>query len=298
MRIWKTMHSAAQKRRNSMAYQKINEEITLYYEEYGDPAGKPLLSCQEQFGGEENFIQYLTEAGFHVYAIQIRGFGNSTIIDADYGEEWWNIWADDAVAFADALGIGRFYYTGSSHGSGIGWHICYRHPERVIAFFGIVCGPHERGGLETSQARWETIQAAQTQESWYAFVDKRFPQGRPELNGNETEEEKAVILKRQKGYDSFRNRNIISSRINPRKPFNWCKTEEELSALMSTIRIPSLLMGGIRDDIATPKTMLRSCTAVPDSKLILYESSTHGLVSEKPKEIVMDIVSFCQQRGL
>ena len=281
-----------------MAYQKISEDVTLWYEELGPADGKPLLSCQEGFGGDEAYMRILAENGFHIYKIQIRGFGRSTHVWEDHGEKWWDIWADDAVAFADSLGLGQFYYVGASHGAGIGWHIAYRHPGRLSAFFGIVCGPHERGGLETSQARWQVIQAAQSWETWHAYVKTRFPAGRPEATGKETPAELAMLQKRQAMYDDFWNRPLESSRINPKKPFNWCKTEEELSALISTIRVPAILLGGFKDDIATPKTMLRSASALPGAKLVLYEAAGHGLATQFPQEVAEDILSFCRQRGL
>ena len=36
---------------------------------------------------------------------------------------------------ADAMGIDKFFYTGHSHGAGIGWHLCMNHPERLRGFF-------------------------------------------------------------------------------------------------------------------------------------------------------------------
>ena len=280
-----------------MAYQKISPDVTLWYEELGPADGKPLLCCQEGFGGDRAYQQILAENGFHVFQIQIRGFGKSTHVWEDHGEAWWDIWADDAAAFADAKGFDEFYYVGTSHGAGIGWHLAYRHPGRMKAFFGIVCGPHERGGLETSAARWAVIQAARSWETWHAYVLERMGP-RPEAKGDETPEELDRLEKRRAMYDEFWNRPLESSRINPKKPFNWCKTEEELAALIHTIRVPAILLGGMRDDIATPKTMLRSAGALPDAKLVLYERAGHGLCSQFPREVAEDILSFCRQRGL
>jgi len=279
-----------------MAFIKVEEGIELYCEELGS-GDRWLLTCQEQFYGCEEYLQALADEGFHIIKIQIRGFGRSTLVLEDHDNRWWEIWADDAVAVADAYGIDRFFYTGSSHGSGIGWYICHRHPERVRGFFGIVAGPHARGGLETSAARWAVIQAAQSQESWKAFVDERFGGGRPTLRGDESEEKKAQILRRAEMYDRQLAIPIESSRINPKKPFNSCRTEEELCEVLRTITVPTLLLGGMHDDIATTATMIRSGSAVPNAKTVFYDAS-HSLCTERPREIVDDMMLFCRQRGL
>ncbi len=62
--------------------------------------------------------------------------------------------------FADAMGIDKFFYTGHSHGSGIGWHMCLLHPERMRGFFASGCGPHKKDGRGTSPQRMETVNAA------------------------------------------------------------------------------------------------------------------------------------------
>lgn len=274
----------------------VAEGIELYCEEIGS-GDRWLLTCQEGFQEGDGYLSLLANEGFHVLCIQIRGFGRSTHVLEDYDNRWWEIWADDAVTVADRLGIDRFFYCGVSHGAGIGWYICQRHPERVRGFFGIVAGPHPRGGLETSEARWRVIQAAQTQESWNAYVNERFGGGRPELTGTESEEEKARVLKKQQAYDRQIAIPIECSRINPKKPFNHCKTEEELSELLSHITVPTLLLGGMHDVISTTATMIRSGSAVPNAKTVFYDA-THGLSGERPQEVVDDILLFCRQRKL
>ena len=44
-----------------------------------------LLTCQEGFQAEDGYLTMLAEEGFHVAAIQIRGFGRSTHVLEDHG---------------------------------------------------------------------------------------------------------------------------------------------------------------------------------------------------------------------
>lgn len=282
-----------------MAFLQIEEDVVLHYDEYGT-SDQYLLTCQENVAGAGclPYLQLLVEQGFHVYAIQIRGFGESTHVFEDYGNKWWEIWAADAVRFADKMGIDKFFYAGVSHGAGIGWYIGMTYPERVRGFFGIVAGPHARGGLNTSKERARVIQAAQTQESWNQYVNDMFGGGRPTLLGTETEEEKKAVESKMEQYDIMMNTAIECSRINPQKPFMHCETEEQLIEYLHGMRVPTLLLGGMQDPISTPETLIRSGRAVPGAKTVLYEAATHGLCAEFPQEVVEDIMLFCNQRGL
>ena len=84
----------------------VAEGIELYCQEMGD-GDRWLLTCQEGFQSEDGYLELLAREGFHVVAIQIRGFGRSTHVLEDYDNRWWEIWADDAVTVADRLGISK-----------------------------------------------------------------------------------------------------------------------------------------------------------------------------------------------
>ena len=119
---------------------EVRDGIELFYEEEG-AGDKYVLSLMMDFP-PENSIRALAGYGYHVFLITNRGIGQSTHVFEDYGNDWFDIFADDVVAFADRMGIDKFVYAGCSHGAGTGWHICLRHPERVIAFLAMVGGPH------------------------------------------------------------------------------------------------------------------------------------------------------------
>lgn len=53
--------------------------------------------------------------------------------------------------------------------------------------------------------------------------------------------------------------SLEEARLNPRKPFAKVKTEDELVRLLSGIRLPVLMMGGMHDPICLPENMIRSC---------------------------------------
>lgn len=136
--------------------------IELYYEEYGE-GDRYVIQAQQFINSHLNYVKDLAEKeGFHAYIIRIRGYAPSTLITEDLGESWYDVWAQDVCDFADAMGIDKFFYTGHSHGAGIGWHLCVNHPERLRGFFASAAGPHKKDGQATGGARMETINAAKS----------------------------------------------------------------------------------------------------------------------------------------
>ena len=124
-------------------YQTVNG-VTLYYNEYGS-GEKYVLSAQMGFDPDEKgWPMDLAEEGFHVFTIQIRGYGKSTHVFEDPGGEWYNIWADD-VRFCAKQGDRKFLYTGQSHGAGIGWHLALRHRKCLSDSRALVGGPTQEG---------------------------------------------------------------------------------------------------------------------------------------------------------
>ena len=90
--------------------------LRLHYDEYG--AGeKAVLSAQVGFY-PKGMQQALAEKGYHVYCLTLRGFAPSDYVTKDYGDAWYDVFADDVVCLADALGIEKFAYTGASHAQG------------------------------------------------------------------------------------------------------------------------------------------------------------------------------------
>ncbi len=283
-----------------MAMVKL-KDVELYYEEFGS-GDRYILQGQQFVNSHISYMKELCDHyGFHGYIIRIRGYRPSTLIKEDLGDAWYDVWAQDICDFADAMGIRRFFYTGHSHGSGIGWHLCVNHPERVAGFFASGCGPHKKDGLETGAARMATIRAAADPATWASFAEKKAA-GSTEyfeslLENPELAEEAAAAIRQTR--DFWVNMDRESAVMNPKKPFPRCRTEEELIQVLHTIQVPLLMLGCSGDTISTPETVVRSLHAVKDSKLVLYEGLTHSMVHfVKRKEYAAEIVNFCKERGL
>lgn len=277
------------------------KNVELSYEEYG--SGERYLIQAQQFVSKHlNYVKDLSEKeGFHGFIIRIRGYAPSSLITEDLGDSWYDVWAQDVCDFADAMGIDKFFYTGHSHGAGIGWHLCVNHPERLLGFFASGCGPHKKDGQATGAARMQTILAAESPETWIPYAEKKAKNGTKAVEAflDDPEDGEAARLEIEETREFWVNMPAISATMNPKKPFPKCQTEEELIAVLSTIKTPLLMFGGTADPVSPPDVMIRSLCAVKNSQLILFEGVDHQDLTKKcRREYVAEIVTFCKTRHL
>lgn len=275
--------------------------VSLYYEEFGR-GDRYLIQAQQFVNSHIYYTKDLADrCGFHAFIIRIRGYAPSSMVTEDLGDDWYDVWAQDVVDFADAMGIEKFFYTGHSHGAGIGWHLCMNHPDRLRGFFASGSGPHLKDGKPTGSARMDTINAAKSRETWVPYAEKQASycakafvplESDPVIGG---EAKKAV----EQTVEFWTNMPAQSAVLNPRKPFAKVQTEEELAQVLGRITVPTIMMGGTEDNISRPELMLRTLRALKGSKLVLHQGVDHVDLPIKCREdYVGDIMAFCQERGL
>ncbi len=274
-------------------YQETNG-VTLHYKEYGT-GDKYILSAQAGFDlDEKGWPMDLADEGFHVFTIQIRGYGKSTHITEDLGNEWYNIWADDVFEFAKSKGIERFFYTGQSHGAGIGWHLALRHPEALLGFAALVGGPHSRRGGQTSPARLETIRSAGDPEARKrsAEIAKGHFLYFAEKFAHDPELKREFEGKAEKAYQDELKRAEAEIRINPRKPLSHLETDEAVYHELAKIEIPVLMINGYQDQVVPAEDVLSPITVIKNSKLIVYQDAGHGIHYDQRDDVRRDIAQF------
>ena len=89
--------------------------VTLAYREYGS-GDKYLLSTQNFFFKDSHMALLGQEPyDYHCFEVYMRGYGESSHIFDQERRDYAKIWGEDLIAFAKAMGIESFYYTGTSH---------------------------------------------------------------------------------------------------------------------------------------------------------------------------------------
>ena len=256
---------------------KTRDGIMLHIDEYGT-GDRVILSAQVGFY-PEGMQQYLAGMGYHVYCITLRGFAPSSYIDTDYGEDWYDVFADDVIAVADALGADRFIYMGASHGAGVGWHLVLSHPGRVSAFIAAVPGPHSLAEGEMSYR----------QMLMQGIIDAPPPFDPPIYND---ENRSLRRKKREEWLAALPEADEREKRIDYGRPLMKCGTEKVLCERLSQIETPVLILGGCDDPISTPELMIRTAKCLRNCKLVIYSDCGHNIDTDLVEELCAEADRF------
>jgi 3-oxoadipate enol-lactonase len=142
--------------------------IRLAYRTWGRPDAPPLLLLHGlgEGGADWDGVAPAFARHFRVYAPDLRGHGRSDR-PGDYSVE---LMQADALAFLDALGLGRVDLIGHSMGGLVAYLLAGDHPERVgrlILEDVAALRPRQRGALEPPDGElpydWEMVLAIRRQ---------------------------------------------------------------------------------------------------------------------------------------
>lgn len=251
--------------------------IRLQYEELGS-GNRIIISGMAGVFYPKGLQQAMADRGYHVYCLTLRGFSPSDYVDKDYGNTWYDIFAQDIAALADHLEIQRFFYLGASHGAGVGWHLLWRYPDRVSAFVAVVPGPHslETGSMSYRQMLMQGLISAP-------------PPFDPPAKSQIIAERRRV---REKWLHLLPETDPREKKIEYGRPMMGCVTEAELQKVLSSFRTPVLILGGTDDPISTPELMTRTAKCLPDCKMVLFSGFGHNIDSDIPDELASETVRF------
>jgi len=269
----------------------------LYYEEYG-AGDKVILSCAQLFDPDRMGWPFdLAEEGYHVFAVQMRGYGKSSHIHAGFEHDWYSVWADDAAAFAEALGVRRFLYTGQADGAGVGWHLCFQHPELLAGFAGLSAGPHSRRHAKLNAFRKRNMDALDSQELAVQLAQyqrqrilqfvRQFPD-QPELRA---EFEK----KAEEFYQWQLEKTPEEKLLNPGIPLSQFKTDEELLEAMRRLTVPVLLLSGMKDAMLPFHRTVMTVGEIPNAKAVYYQDGTCLLQYGHRADVRREIAAFARE---
>ena len=277
-------------------YETVNQ-TNLYYEEFGN-GNRVILACGQHFDYDKIGWPFdLAEEGFHVIVLTMRGYGKSSQIYENFEQNWYDIWADDIAAFATAKGISHFFYTGQSDGAGIGWHLCLRHPERLVGFAGLAAGPHSRSTWHGNDVRRQNIDAvsnpdvaeqlAQYQRQRIFHFSKKFKDD-PILK--KEFEEKAM-----KAYNWQLNKTPEEKLINPGITLPQFHTDKALLEALKNISFPVLLLNGMKDAMLPFSSTVPVMGVIPEAKVIYYQEATNFIQYDRRNDVRREIAVFAAE---
>jgi len=221
-------------------YFQVAEDTKLYYEIYGE--GKPILMLHGGVYGYINefefFIKELSK-DYKVICLATRGHVKS---DIGYEPFTYNQRAEDAKKLLNHLGITKVRVIGFSDGGFTAYKMAANYPENVSKMVVIGAGDSPKGSG---------------------------------VNYGYTEEK---LMKEAGTY--FKER--LASMPEPKrwnKSLEWLNTlyENEVVSqeVFNKIKTPVLIMGGDKDEYATPKSLLKAHEGIMESYLSVIPNCGH-----------------------
>lgn len=242
--------------------------IDMAYLEQSSRRGKPVLFLHGFTDSHHSFDRNLPSFSdrFHVFALDQRGHGDSSQPDCCYSQA---DFADDVVAFMDAVGVRRASVVGHSMGSFIAQKVALDHPERVERLVLIGSAP--------------TIAGNPVALDLAAAVDQLTDPIDPEF----AREFQASTFFRPIP-ESFLDTAVQDSLKVPAAIWQQALDgliAEDHSSDLGRIRAPTLILYGDQDVFLSASDQAELDSAIPRSRLITYPQTGHGVHVELPRAV-------------
>lgn len=236
--------------------------------EGGDPDGVPLMLLHGFPLDHTSWApQLAADFGARVIAPDLRGFGASPFTEAASIEGM----AEDVLALADRLGVGRFVLGGLSMGGYVALAVARRAPERLL---GLVLADTraEADAEETRRKRDEHVALVQAQGS-QALADLVVP-------GFFTEAYRAAEPREVRAV-----RTTIAGQ-SPQGVVNALRAmrdRPDATQGLGSIACPSLVLVGEQDPLTPPQLAERLAEGIPGARLVVIPGAAHLSNLEQPE---------------
>ncbi len=257
----------------------------------GGPHGGDTIVLLHGFGGSTvtwaETIPVLAEAGYNVYALDLRGFGLS-----DKG--WEANYSRDAqtvrlIAFMDALNINRAVLVGHSMGGGVAVAAALAHPERVsklVLVDGAVLG-------ESSFAVPDFLLKLPFTRRWAQFAIRRAvtPDLTADLLTDAAANDAAITpqlidlyqrVLATPGWDLALLAMVRDTRRNHPLP-------------VSDLRVPTLIVWGEQDTWVSPADGAELERLIPGARRVVLPNVGHLPMHEAPSDFQAALVDFLRE---
>jgi pimeloyl-ACP methyl ester carboxylesterase len=253
----------------------LSTGVTLSYLEQGRRHGDPVIFLHGYSDSHRSFDLNLPilSRRYHVYALDQRGHGDSSKPACCYAQA---DFANDVVAFMDALHIHKATLVGHSMGALIAHKVASEAPSRVEKLVLVGAGP--------------TLAGNPVALSFEPIVDSLVDPVDPTF----VREFQASTFYRPIP-PSFLDDSVTQSLKVPATV--WQQTldgllAEDHTAQLSRIRARTLILWGDQDIFFGAADEQTLAAAIQRSRLRVYEQTGHGLHVERPHKFVRDLEAF------
>jgi pimeloyl-ACP methyl ester carboxylesterase len=221
-------------------------------------------------------------ASYRVIAPDLRGFGQSSLGNADLHDGIsMERYADDLAELLDALAIEEpVVLAGFSMGGYVAWQFVRQHSSRLWAL--IQCDT--RAAADSDEARAGRLKMAENVAEWGS--SRVADMMEPKLFAPQTFETKLAIVA------SVRRVMELTSPTAIAAAQRGMASRPDVSSLLSTISIPTLLIGGAHDAISPPDEMRSIAAAIPGAEFIEIPAAGHMTTMENPEAVNVAFAKF------
>jgi pimeloyl-ACP methyl ester carboxylesterase len=261
---------------------KVND-IQMYYEVHGE--GLPLMMIAGLGANvgwwDPRWTQGLSEE-FKTVVFDNRGAGHTEVSDEEYSIA---LFAADTAALMDAMGVSRAHVLGISMGGMIAQELAISHPEKVqkLVLCSTSCGGNKSilaseavlAALTTDRSALSPEEIARTMIP--LLVTEEFLRNNPELA-------------------EFAIQQMVKAPISNKAYMGQLKAILNFDACgrLSQIKTPTLILQGKRDILIPPENASILVEAIPNAKLVYFESSAHGLL-EETETVLRTVLEFLRE---
>lgn len=258
--------------------------LRFRYREWPNP-GKPPLVLLHGFTSHARSWDTFARAvqpGFHVYALDQRGHGETDWADEFSAEAM----VEDVRAFVGCLGLGRFALLGLSMGGRNAYLYAARYRAEVERLVVVDIGPEIHGaGAARIQAGVRAADVFATPEE----AVERALQANPNADRAEARHRTlANLLRLEDGTWTFRYdrsyRDGSRTIVRPDVEASWRE--------LARIQAPTLLVRGERSDVLAPEVAARMVATIPNCRLVTVPEAGHSIPLERPFGFIAAVVPF------
>jgi non-heme chloroperoxidase len=248
--------------------------VKLHYAEQGAPDGPALVLLHGYSDSWFSFSRLLPllPPAYHVYALSLRGHGDSERPATGYGID---ALAADVVALLDAVGVDRVTLVGHSLGSIVARHVAATRPDRVrrLALIGTIATPVNEAALalrEEVRALEDPVPEAFVREFQASTILVPVP-------------------------EAFFERVVVESLKLPARVWQtvadgFCAFDD--SSRLRRIAAPTLVLWGAEDAYFPREEQDRIVAGIPSARLTVYAETGHSLQWERPERVARDLEAF------
>lgn len=221
--------------------------------------GKPLLILHGWGSKSDNWLkvgELLAKKGLKVIIPDLPGFGRS---EEPRGAGNLDDYSDFVEEFVSQLGLNRFYLLGHSFGGSLAVKFSLQHPEKVAKLILVAPACIRKKGLKNKL---------------FKFISKFFKIKTPFLR---------KLFYRKSDYLSVQGvmKEIYLKII-----------KEDLTNILSQIKIPTIIIWGAKDKITPIKQAKLINSKIRNSKLEILSGANHDLNSKVPEKLAEIIIKY------